>query len=351
MARRSSVIRKIVEGESEALERFAGEGGVAAESETEVMRHLEVESGDDSDFIFCAQELGERLNVTGEQAGREGRSVGRDGELEIGARREDFDGGGAVSIKGEAGTGFELINAAESDGGKLLGDVGSGGAEEVLHFLHTSGENGLGENPSAAERAEAVGFGETGGDDEIISERESVAGGGSPDGFAIDLIDEDAGTYFFSGFSDGAKGGGVNLGAGGIVQVAQGDNTGARGDGAADVIGIDGEIIFRAAGKAADGGTEKAGSVQQGVVGGLLDEHFVTGIEERAEGKVVGERGADGGDDGFGGDLGAEGEALHNERVAVRGAGAEFEVVGTDGKFAEGDVMDGAGAEVEADGE
>ena len=127
----------------------------------------------------------------------------------------------------------------------------------------------------------------------------------------------------------------LDPGAGGIVQIAEGNDAGTRGDGAADIIGIDGEVILCAAGEAPDDRPEQAGGMQQGIVGGLLDEYLVAGIEESRECKMISERGANGGHNTGGRDSGTTGQALDQQRIAVGRTGAEFQFLQIDGKITE----------------
>ena len=132
------------------------------------------------------------------------------------------------------------------------------------------------------------------------------------------------------------------------MEIAQGNDLGTWGDGTADVVGIDSKIVFFAAGKAADGRAEQASGVQQGVVGGLLDEHFIAGIEERGEREVIGQRGANGAHDRSDGDCGARGKKLKQRGIALGCGRTELKVIKLDWQLTAPHGADGGRTEIEA---
>lgn len=122
------------------------------------------------------------------------------------------------------------------------------GAEQVVEAPHFVGKVWLGQDPAAAQAAEAVDFGEAVGDDEFRSKVERGSRRVFVNGVQVDLIHQDMCAYTASDVAYLTKRGVRRQDAAGIVQVGDDDQFCFGADGLADRGRIEGvAFAFRRA--------------------------------------------------------------------------------------------------------
>ena len=115
-----------------------------------------------------------------------------------------------------------------------------GGGKQIIEEPHAAGEVGSGEDPTAAQAAQAVNFGEAARNDEriFVGARDGIANGKAKrrvlvkKHFEIDLVDQDMDTSAMGQFADGLKHFLGEKRAARIVQIGEHDKPRGGSDGA-----------------------------------------------------------------------------------------------------------------------
>jgi hypothetical protein len=209
----NSLLGEGVEGGAEAFEAAAERGRVAANADAEMPRHLEEATGNNGGFIFLAKQFEEALGITTVREAREDhRTSGRAKAFEVAARIEEGIEQGAIGCQERLGARAKLFEMMEGHHRQALGGMGGDGSKEIVEKPHAAGKVGRGENPAAAQTAQAINFREAAGDDEGIligrdgitdskAKRSSIA----KKHFEIDLIDEHTDSGAVRNPANGAK--------------------------------------------------------------------------------------------------------------------------------------------------
>ena len=122
--------------------------------------------------------------------------------------------------------------------------------EEIVEPPHSFGQRWSSENPAAAQAGEAIGLGQATCGYEIRPEMECGPAGRIETGFEINLIDEHMRAEAASDIAYELQRGIKRAHSGGIMQVGDDDQAGARRDGALHFARIEFETVFEAAWKA-----------------------------------------------------------------------------------------------------
>src|SRR5437588_6039205 len=229
-----------------------------------------------------------------------------------------------------------------------------GGGKQIIEEPHAAGEVGSGEDPTAAQAAQAVNFGEAARDDEriFVGARDGIANGKAKrrvlvkKHFEIDLVDQDMDTSAMGQFADGLKHFLGEKRAARIVQIGEHDKPRGGSDGALKFVEADGKARLEAARKALHTRAEIVHYIEQRAVGGLLEEHFVAGLENGGHGKVIGHGSARGSDDAFFGYACVASETLLQRPIAVAAGSGDFKFVEVDGKFGARNANEAAGGQI-----
>ena len=132
----------------------------------------------------------------------------------------------------------------------------------------------------------------------------------------------------------------------GIVQIGKHNEAGGGRDRALQFFEADREARFEAARKALDAHAKIVGDIEERAVGGLLDEDFVAGIEQRGHGQVVRHGGARRRDHALLGDTGVLGKTALERGVTVIAGRGDFEFVEVHREFAARNAEEAARREI-----
>src|SRR5207237_674750 len=268
--------------------------------------HLEDADRHNGGFILFAKQLEESFGIAASKPEREaGKNHGagrRMKAFDVAARIEEGVEQGAIGGEERASAFAKLLKMVEGHQGKALGGMGPGGGKQIIEEPHAAGELGSGQNPTAAQPAEAVDFREAAGNDERIF---AHAGDRIADGEAerrrlaeehleVDLVHKHTHPGAMSHLADGLK-------------------------------------HFR--------GEKRA-------EGGLLDEDFVAGIEQRGHCQVVRHGGARRRDHALLGDTGVLGKTALERGVTVIAGRGDFEFVEVHREFAARNAEEAARREI-----
>src|SRR5438270_1234096 len=128
-----------------------------------------------------------------------------------------------------------------------------GGTVQIIDAEHAHGKFRRSEHPSATEAAQTVSFGEAVGNDEALRiDMERTGGRRFKKHLAVDFVHQNARADFGSNLSYFPQRIVGDQSAGGVVQVANHNQPGARSQVALYVVRINGKIILSAAGEALD---------------------------------------------------------------------------------------------------
>ena len=340
------------------LELF--EAGGEAAAEVALAAGAEGTAGDAGDFFLLQQAdgkfLGGEAGGTDAGEGVEGAAGEVAGEAHLVEGVDDEIAADAILVAHVGGVGFAVLDGFE---GGLLADDAGAEHRVLVDAHHGLDEFGRTAGVADAEAGHGVSLGKAVQEDGAFGhagqrgDADMLALEGE---FRIDLVGEDDEVVAADDVGDIQEFVAGHGAAGGIGGEVEHERLAARGDGAFEGRGGDGELVFGGAGNG-DGdavGQGDAGAVAD--VAGFVVDDFVAGIDDSAEGEVEGLGDADGDEDlGLGivldtevpGDAGADGFAEGEEAEIGGVAGvAVFESV--DGGFADvprGDEVGFADAE------
>src|SRR5947209_9535830 len=178
--------------------------------------------------------------------------------------------------------------------------MGESGAQQIVDVPHAFGYGRRGEQPSATQATESIGFGEAVGNDETLwIDMEGGLRFLFKEHFAVDLIYHDISVVPAGKSGDITQHRVGDECSAGVVQVGNDNGAGARGELTLKVGQIKSEIFLCGAGKAPDGQSEILSYIQDRSIRRLLNQALVTGSGDGGQREIVGKRGAHGADNGF----------------------------------------------------
>src|SRR5260370_3410657 len=170
---------------------------------------------------------------------------------------------------------------------------------EINDLPNALGEFRLSKNPSTANAAEAIGFGQTAGNDEIRSKMKGRTPRLVEEGFEIHLVDEDARANLGRDRTDLAHRRFIGKGTAWVVKIAKNHETRCRSDLALEFSQIQLESLFHGTFEAIYLGSNVIENRQKRVIGGALNQDFVARVDERCPRHEVCHRCAQGVDHAF----------------------------------------------------
>ncbi len=265
-----------------------------------MLRHFEESAGGHRGFVILAQPRAEGVHIAAGQAReRDGSGLGP-ASVEVVAGIEELFEQRAIGFEQGTRVGGDAVEMVECDYAQPFGRVRGVDAEQVIEPPHPPREVRSSQNPAAAQAAQPVHFRQAAGDQEVLAQMNGGARGAREGGVQIRFVHQHARTHAMRDLPGAAQDALLGQDAAGIVQISENDEPRARRHRALDLLGIDAEIILEAPRKSADARAEILGDIEQQRIGGVLDQHFIAGVEHRSHSQMIGHGGARGGDDALG---------------------------------------------------
>ena len=281
-----------VEGLAELMQALASHFGIATDSDAEMLRHFEKVSGNRAGFELCAEEFTEFVSGAALKAWKDDGSKWRAHDIDVLAAVQkgiERDAVGIEKFFRARGDFFEIV---EGNDAQQFGWVRGVDPEKIIQLPQPGCEFGLGENPTAAKAAEAVGFGKAAGNDEVFAEIKRGFDGPVKTHAEINLVDQDVGANFFSNFADFTQRFLVGECAGGIVKVGKDDEARFWSDSGFQLRDVDLKVVFARPIKAQNICAKVGRHFEKWRVGGPFNQHVIAGTEKTGHHQVIGHGGS-----------------------------------------------------------
>jgi hypothetical protein len=162
-------LRKCLEGGGQPLEPSTHRLCISAKTDSEVLWLLEEFPWHHAGLEVLAQDLHKFGGTACPEARKHGGAEAAEFAIELWMPRQEVVHQQAIRLQQCAGAIAHAIEIVEDNHGEKLGWMDWASVCEIDDLPHALDELRLGKNPSTANAAEAIGFGQTAGNDEIRS--------------------------------------------------------------------------------------------------------------------------------------------------------------------------------------
>ncbi len=162
-------LRECLEGGGQPLEPSTNRLCFSAKTDAEVLWLLEEFPWHYAGLELLAQDLHKFGGTARPKARKHGGAEAAEFAIELRVLRQEVVHQQPIRLQQRAGAIAHAIEIVEGNHGEKLGWMDWASVCEIDHLPHALDELRLGKNPSTANAAEAIGFGQTAGNDEIGS--------------------------------------------------------------------------------------------------------------------------------------------------------------------------------------
>ena len=222
-----------------------------------------------------------------------------------------------------------------------------GGGEQIVHPPHGASQVRFRQNPAATEAAHAVDLGQAAGHHEVRTQEKGGSRGIFVHRIEVDLVHQYSRTHAARNLAYLAQDAFSGQDARRIVQIGDDDELCLRRNGPPHRLRFEGISTVVRTRESLDHGADGLERIYEKSIGGVLDQHFVTRIEQRGEGQVVGTRCSSCCDYAIGVDTIAGCDGPLQRRITVAVVAIDFER-GQRAEFAEREGSHAAGGQIEA---
>src|SRR5271169_3759728 len=322
---------------------FAG----PAETQAKVLRLLEELAGYNTGVELLAQEHHEIAGAADAEAGKNRGAEAARFAVELRTAGEELVDQHAVGLEQTLRAIANVVEVVKRDDRDQLSRVDMASVGEVNDLPHPLDQLRFCENPTAPDTAKPVCLRQTAGNDEVRAKVKRRTPWLVEDGFEVNLVYQNPRSDQGGLLAGLAQSVFVGECAAGIVQVTENDEPCFRRDAALEFAEPEAKTFVRPTLETVHLRANVIENGEQRIVGGLLDQHFVTAIDQRGQRQVVSHRGAECVDDILLRDTGFLCQPLHERPVAVGAGAADLQILDPDRQLGEGVVDDAADSEVE----
>src|SRR5215472_182869 len=270
-------IQRVIHG----FEPPANRLGRSADANAEVLAKFKEFAGHDTGFEPRSKQvhelLGNSLAKTRKDRGTKLACVTEN----LGVLAEEVVEQRPIRVEETAGSSTDGVQMIEANNGHAFCGVNRASIGEVNDLPHPADHAGIGENPAAANSAQAVSLGQAAGDNEVGTEMESGSPRAIEQGLKVDFVDEYACAHFGCHLADLPHGFVIGERAAGVVKIAEDEEARFRGDFAFEFSEPDAEAVIGAAFEAGNVGAEMIEYRQERIVGGAFNQDLIARTDER----------------------------------------------------------------------